>query len=246
MDLEKLISLVREHDILYNFNNRQYSDANEKEKIWRNIAVKLNENAKECKKQWNSLRDGYRKNKRKRMTKSGQAAIPLKKWKFEEEMNFLDPYIQDRKTFSSIEISETEADPETDVDEISQIEEGASTSNDSVTPKRRKKEKASASSMVMDYLLKNKQEEKDDVDAFFHGLAQTVKKMSPYYRAITKARVGSVVGEMEIQSIINPNPPVARTNDELNFSNSFTPITSPDGPNMNQSYYDYNPYPPSR
>lgn len=39
----------------------------------------------------------------------------------------------------------------------------------------------------MDYLLGNGK--KDEVEALFYGLAQTVKKLPPYYRALAKAKV---------------------------------------------------------
>jgi len=56
-----------------------------------------------CKKTWTSLRDSYRRVlKRKRETKSGQAASQNKKWKFEDEMSFLLPFMQERDTYSNL------------------------------------------------------------------------------------------------------------------------------------------------
>lgn len=40
--------------------------------------------------------------KKKKNTKSGQATVPEKKWKYEEEMNFLTPYMKERPTICPI------------------------------------------------------------------------------------------------------------------------------------------------
>ncbi|XP_072385647.1 uncharacterized protein [Diabrotica undecimpunctata] len=208
-----------------------------------------NEETKDCKKQWNSLRDAFRRQQKKRKTKSSQTAIIIKKWKFEEEMNFL----QDRSTISTIEMpeqeeSQAEAEADSEIVETEEESLNVEVSYEKQAPKRtvfetpqlpkKKKNERTAASVVMVYLLKS--EEKDEVEALFYGLAQTVKKMPPYYRALAKARVSSIVGEIELQSITHPNPPAMRSpyiypgnypayNDEPNNNNSgpITPMHSP-------------------
>lgn len=63
-----------------------------------------------CKKTWTNLRDSFRRAlKKKRETKSGQPALKIKKWKFEDEMSFLLPFIQERDTCSNLkDVSEDE------------------------------------------------------------------------------------------------------------------------------------------
>ncbi|KAJ4425483.1 hypothetical protein ANN_28099 [Periplaneta americana] len=57
----------------------------------------------ECKVRWVSLRDLFRKALKKRKTKSGQATNTEKKWKYEDYMLFLIPFIKKRETIGNVE-----------------------------------------------------------------------------------------------------------------------------------------------
>jgi len=50
----------------------------------------------ECKSTWARLRSNYRKALRRRESTSGQAARKVKKWRFEEQMRFLQNHFQER------------------------------------------------------------------------------------------------------------------------------------------------------
>lgn len=50
----------------------------------------------DCKKRWSLLRDAYRKALKNRQTRSGQASIPVQKWKFEDIMSFMVPIFAER------------------------------------------------------------------------------------------------------------------------------------------------------
>lgn len=66
-----------------------------------------------------NLRDSFRRAiKKKRETKSGQAASKIKKWKFEDEMSFLLPFMQERNTCSNLkDISDEPNEDEPNEDE---------------------------------------------------------------------------------------------------------------------------------
>ncbi|XP_049954718.1 uncharacterized protein LOC126470754 [Schistocerca serialis cubense] len=64
----------------------------------------------ECKDNWNKLRKAYIQAKHRRATKSGQAAESLSKWKFEDEMAFLNPTLVTRKTRGNAEDSPNNED----------------------------------------------------------------------------------------------------------------------------------------
>lgn len=51
-----------------------------------------------CKEKWKSLRDGYHRCLKKRKCKSGDGASKIKKWKFENQMEFLQQHLYERKT----------------------------------------------------------------------------------------------------------------------------------------------------
>lgn len=55
---------------------------------------------KMCKARWNNIRDNYRKSIKK--TTSGQAAKKLKKYKFDDQLQFLKPHLQERETMGNI------------------------------------------------------------------------------------------------------------------------------------------------
>lgn len=54
-----------------------------------------------CKTRWNNIRDNYRKSIKK--TTSGQAAKKVKKYKFDDQLQFLKPHLQERDTLGNIE-----------------------------------------------------------------------------------------------------------------------------------------------
>ncbi|XP_012285831.1 uncharacterized protein LOC105702678 [Orussus abietinus] len=103
MDQEKLIEYVRLCEPLYAINHPKYSDTMYKENVWRGIAKEMNFPAAGCKKTWTSLRDSFRRAlKKKRETRSGQSASKMKKWKFEDEMSFLLPFMHERETGNNL------------------------------------------------------------------------------------------------------------------------------------------------
>ncbi|KAL4097826.1 hypothetical protein QTP88_022533 [Uroleucon formosanum] len=53
-----------------------------------------------CKTRWNNIRDNYRKSIKK--TTSGQAAKKVKKYKFDDQLQFLKPHLQERNTLGNI------------------------------------------------------------------------------------------------------------------------------------------------
>ncbi|XP_047098372.1 transcription factor Adf-1-like [Schistocerca piceifrons] len=98
---EYLIELVRSHSDLYNMTDRRYSDSVWKETLWKEIGEEVGRPGPECKRRWVSLRDQFRKCVIKK-TKSGQAAILKKPWKYEDIMAFLRPYMLEREPVSNI------------------------------------------------------------------------------------------------------------------------------------------------
>ncbi|XP_072399867.1 uncharacterized protein [Diabrotica undecimpunctata] len=107
MNDEKLIELVRQNNALYDFENKKYSDNSFKDNIWSAIAKELDATGSACKARWYQLRDQWRKSKKNKITKSGQASQQIKKWRYDIEMSFLEPYVRQRDTVSNIEDSST-------------------------------------------------------------------------------------------------------------------------------------------
>lgn len=72
--------------------------------------------AANCKNRWNQLRDQWRKQKKKNITKSGQAAKPSKPWRYDLEMSFLEPFVRLRDTIGNL-TNETAVDEDENLDE---------------------------------------------------------------------------------------------------------------------------------
>lgn len=90
------------------------------------------------------------------------------------------------------------------------------------TTKRKKLQETSASAVLMEYLLKNKNDEdgkqKDEMDNFFLSISSTVKKLSTYNQALLKSRIFNLVSEAEIQELQN--------NRNCYYEDFFAPETS--------------------
>nr|CAI5865753.1 unnamed protein product [Callosobruchus analis] len=95
---ETLIEYVRANPVLYDPANREYRNQNSRKEAWDKIGEKLGITGNDCKENWNKLRNAYIQAKNRRATKSGQAARTLSKWKFEDEMAFLNPTLTPRTT----------------------------------------------------------------------------------------------------------------------------------------------------
>lgn len=141
-------------------------------------------------------------------------------------MEFLDPYVKARQVTNSLPY-----DGASDVEGNAQMEEAVAVQLDSaddkdygqvvetepstshvncvsaetpMTRKRQKKENyyGSMDSAVM-YIKKSHQQQtnRNDVDDFFHGLAQTVKKLHPMTIARVKKHVANIVMDAEIEDL---------------------------------------------
>ncbi|CAG4980483.1 unnamed protein product [Parnassius apollo] len=64
---------------------------------------------------------------------------------------------------------------------------------------------SSASSALMEYILKNKENSNTQdihpIDAFFNGLAATIKSFSPYYQHLAKGSIFAVVQDLEWEQL---------------------------------------------
>ncbi|KAJ8725847.1 hypothetical protein PYW08_004030 [Mythimna loreyi] len=234
MDDEKLIELVRKYEFLYNLKHPKYMDSSKKDMAWKNIGEQLKQSAVACKQRWQCLRDAYRRALNKKKGKQGQAAKNIKQWKYDSEMAFVTPFLMERKTQNSVEISsdgelsdnayenyaiEYDAsemsNSNVDVDcapDITNIISDNSSSRiiEEVPQKKRKtvQSEPSTSGVVMANLLdQNKVESPrghDELDRFFLVVSDTVKKFPPYVQALAKNKIFSLVSEMELQQLAPP------------------------------------------
>ncbi|CAG9793096.1 unnamed protein product [Diatraea saccharalis] len=114
VDPEALIIEVESRTFLYAKALPDYSNKIVKNNAWESITKNLSEDwealtneeknsrSKTCRDRWRRIRDNYRRAKKLRKTKSGQAATNMKKPKYEDLLSFLIPYISNEdETFSN-------------------------------------------------------------------------------------------------------------------------------------------------
>jgi hypothetical protein len=200
-----------------------------------------------CKNRWFNLRDQCRRAIKNKRT-SSRAAVKNKKWKFEDEMAFLNPYFQERETLTNIhDTNENNNGSETveleqaewvnngnEVEEQVKPEERLRVSNTTTfraSSKAKEEPKGSSditSSLLMKYILEKNHhisEPKDTVDLFFSSIAATVKTFTPYYQNIAKSRIFATVSELEMEQIMknhqrsgSSSPPSHEGRGQLNVS----------------------------
>lgn len=205
-----------------------------------------------CKKRWGNIRDQYKKHINKRKTKSGQGATIIKKYKYEDNLNFLLPHVQDRHTITSIENEQTQVSTDNEIEIIDthqqqQQQPLANLQPSKFTPltdpkpnpqetaqftrsKNRNRRlipqsQPSASTTLMEYIIKNNEKTKQDIhpiDAFFNGLAATIKKFSPYYQHLAKGKIFAVVQELEWEQL--SAEPMSGTSSDFS-SPVYTPLS---------------------
>ncbi|XP_025163180.1 uncharacterized protein LOC105184943 isoform X1 [Harpegnathos saltator] len=100
---ELIIHYVRNRPQLWDLNDKCYRNNGLKKKLWCEVAHELNMTEEFVKNRWRNLRDRYIKEKKKSVTKSGQAAVHFVPWSFMEHLHFLSDTVEPRKTITNFE-----------------------------------------------------------------------------------------------------------------------------------------------
>ncbi|XP_028412543.1 uncharacterized protein LOC114535434 [Dendronephthya gigantea] len=92
---------------------QQFKDKDRKQRSWEEISVKLGVEVEYIKREWEKLKDNYRKclQRREKMTRSGAGNKKLPTCNFFTELSFLKDIVSNRKTMSNVEIVNDESQP---------------------------------------------------------------------------------------------------------------------------------------
>ncbi|XP_037951501.1 uncharacterized protein LOC119682200 [Teleopsis dalmanni] len=220
LDNAKLIELVRNHSELYDTRNDLYRDTEHKDALWKEFGAKLNEKEKMCKKVWMGLRDTYRRSlKRKATAVEGENNF---KWKWEDKMTFLEPYMGiTKKSFPSnikceYKISEEFQDNDTqkqslfeynenEIDPLSDTNPGSRTSTPNMIDSNKSEKtsvdlKNSSAETRIDGNAK-KNDNSSDIDSFFTYMSTAVKKLSTLNQHRAKGKIFALVAELEFEEL---------------------------------------------
>ncbi|KAL4131440.1 hypothetical protein QTP88_008753 [Uroleucon formosanum] len=190
---EKLIEMVRSHVELYDLSHAKYMDSGYKD------IILIDNNyfflGKICKTRWNNIRDNYRKSIKK--TTSGQAFKRNKIYKYDDQLQFLKPHLQERYTLGNLndvnndDLENSNNDSEDDVENVSTVQNieigiSGNTDGEDQLPKTKESQSA-ASSILMKYIMQKRENDianttqTHSVDAFLAGLSSILKSFTPYY-----------------------------------------------------------------
>ncbi|KRT79195.1 Myb/SANT-like transcription factor [Oryctes borbonicus] len=115
MDAEKLICAVKEHPVLYCINHPEYRRTKLKDELWDTIGALFNSEGSIVKEQWQKIRECHREAlRRQKKKKTGQKADPPRPWIYQQQMEFLLPFMKNGCPTTKLEPSATDS---TDEDE---------------------------------------------------------------------------------------------------------------------------------
>jgi hypothetical protein len=207
-----------------------------------------------CKARWNNIRDNYRKSLKKRVIRSGQVTTKVKKYKYSEQLSFLNNYFQERETKGNIE-TQAEADDDEQTQDIMEREnenfqsqitdnpqpitdyqngEGNDNISSRQTPRksaaRRTQPQETAATTLMKYII-HKNETMPTlihpVDAFLAVIAPTLKTLSPYYLNLAKSKIFATVQEYEMAMLMQEGQgPTYENRTEPTLLLATNPLTS--------------------
>ncbi|KAL4121322.1 hypothetical protein QTP88_013859 [Uroleucon formosanum] len=229
MDSKKLIELVKLHVGLYDLSSPNYSDSTWKEKVWKDIADELNQTFATCKNRWNNLRDMYRKALKRNKTTSGQATKIIKKYKYEDQLDFLKEFLQETDTIANVSCN---------ISSSSEGEETMQGTQVNIEDKQMNKEKhepiwkrPKRTKNHQEKYEKKEMEAKTEnlvhlVDAFLSGNGTTLKTLDPYNLNLAKSRIFNIVQEIELNQILYKQTADTIYNNSPNSSSAGNPCLS--------------------
>lgn len=184
-----------------------------------------------CKEKWKSLRDSYHRNVKRRKWKSGDGATKCKKWKFESQMEFLRPYLQERATKSNIESVGTNMSDDNTYDDnnetsiydvmpispepvnspLSSSSTATSLMFKNITARKKKQtqltQKSSVANVLQNYLDSRPVTTSQSIDpghpihSFFKAMADAVIALPPDLQLKTKNKIYTIVSDAEYENL---------------------------------------------
>ncbi|KAL4101263.1 hypothetical protein QTP88_021283 [Uroleucon formosanum] len=137
----------KNHEALYNHGSRDYRDQQQRQTAWEEIGKELKISGNLAKQRWENLSRSFcnARNRRRDESKSGSAYKKKSSWKFEQQMSFIIPFLESRKTQGNLNESNLFAEPE-NLSEESEAEDLASFS-----PLNRENEQDSQADQTSDF-----------------------------------------------------------------------------------------------
>ncbi|CAH0720595.1 unnamed protein product, partial [Brenthis ino] len=168
---EKLIDEVKKYPVLYDTNHENHRDVDVRDRCWQEISDRLGANCEVLKREWKILRDSLRQSlKKSDKGVTTKAGLPCKKWRYQNRMSFVLPYMTFRPNRlsmkSDIKLDTSEA--QSDQDQESEVWDPGNSDQDSL-------------------------------DLFFASVCQSTKRLPKKYQNQIKKQVLDVLLRVEEQ-----------------------------------------------
>ncbi|XP_023947026.1 uncharacterized protein LOC112052252 [Bicyclus anynana] len=96
---EKLIDEVKKYPVLYDTRHENHRDIDVRDRCWMEISERFGANCEILKREWKILRDSLRQSLKKcNKGATTKAGVPCKKWRFQNRMAFVLPYMTKRRS----------------------------------------------------------------------------------------------------------------------------------------------------
>nr|XP_022908565.1 uncharacterized protein LOC111419910 [Onthophagus taurus] len=128
-NVEKLVNLVQARPVLFDVRSVHYKNVFLRKKSWEEIAKIMGCTTEKCMQKWKTLRYKYFAEKKKTKLPSGSGKPSTKKWPFFKYLQFLDNYVGDSITETSMHFDATNADDNEGPSTMDYLSQEGSTSN---------------------------------------------------------------------------------------------------------------------
>ncbi|VEN56853.1 unnamed protein product [Callosobruchus maculatus] len=225
----RLIGEVRRYPELYDGRHKDFKNKEVKHAVWCNIAYKLRKEYDEAavkvvRSRWKSLRDSYVKETKHRMALSaGQNVKPRKNWRYSSAMSFLAPHLAIGFPLPSKSGVDKQEEKEDEMDTL--LEEQQQQQQQHQETSAAVASVAAASMPVMpnqngnvhflgaflqEYPPRNPpgmpptvETENYDIDSFFRGVADTVKRLSPVNQVKIQRDIVNLVLDIKLKEYMS-------------------------------------------
>ncbi|XP_046969749.1 uncharacterized protein LOC124537078 isoform X2 [Vanessa cardui] len=168
---EKLIDEVKKYPVLYDTNHENHRDIDVRDRCWQEISERLGANCEVLKREWKILRDSLRQSlKKSDKGVTTKAGLPCKKWRFQNRMSFVLPYMTMRPNRRSLrrDIKLDDTEGQSDQDQESEVWDPGNSDQDSL-------------------------------DLYFASVCQSTKRLPKKYQNLIKKQVLEVLLRVEEQ-----------------------------------------------
>lgn len=117
LNVKKLISVIKDHPIIYQTTHDSYRNSTGRNAIWEEIALDMELPEKICKAKWRACRDQYA-----RELKRFGNNLKMSRWKYTKDLEFLRPYTLKRVYKQRISYDQTKDHYRSDDDSINKDE----------------------------------------------------------------------------------------------------------------------------